>query len=127
MVNSMASVVIVKSTQSLANNKQKGKQMKLLTKEITEKATKQYDEGSDMEQMVVAKFFNPIGNGTWYLMNMDKDEDYCWGIVDMFAIEMGSFSMRELQSIQLPLNMGIERDKYFEPIKASELWKELNA
>ena len=127
MVNSMASVVIVKSTQSLANNKQKGKQMKLLTKEITEKATKQYDEGSDMDQMVVAKFFNPIGNGTWYLMKMDKDEDYCWGIVDMFAVEMGSFSMRELQGIKLPLNMGIERDKYFEPIKASELWEALNA
>ena len=101
--------------------------MKLLTKEIKEQATKQYDDGSDMEQMVVAKYFNPIGNGTWYLMNLADDEDYAWGIVDMFAIEMGSFSMRELQSIQLPLNMGIERDKYFEPIKASELWKELNA
>ena len=101
--------------------------MKLLTKSITEKATKQYDKGSDMEQMVVAKFFNPIGNGTWYLMNLADDEDYAWGIVDMFAVEMGSFSMKELQSLELPLNMGIERDKYFEPVKASELWKELNA
>ena len=101
--------------------------MKLLTKSIKEQAKEQYDKGSDMEQMVVAKYFNPIGNGTWYLMNLADDEDYAWGIVDMFAIEMGSFSMRELQSIQLPLNMGIERDKYFEPIKADELWKELNA
>ena len=101
--------------------------MKLLTKSITEKAKKQYDEGSDMEQMVVAKYFNPTGNGTWYLMNLADDEDYAWGIVDMFAIEMGSFSMRELQGIKLPLNMGIERDKYFEPIKASELWEALNA
>ena len=31
--------------------------MKLMTKEIKEKAQKQYDEGSDMEQKVVAKFF----------------------------------------------------------------------
>ena len=101
--------------------------MKLLTKEITKKATKQYDEGSDMEQMVVAKFFNPIGNGTWYLMNLADDEDYAWGIVDMFAVEMGSFSMKELQSLELPLNMGIERDTSFKSVKASELWKELNA
>tara|TARA_Y100000310_G_scaffold40958_1_gene38421 strand:- start:58 stop:363 length:306 start_codon:yes stop_codon:yes gene_type:complete len=101
--------------------------MKLLTKKITEQAKEQYDKGSDMEQMVVAKYFNPIGNGTWYLMNLADDEDYAWGIVDLFAVEMGSFSMRELQGIQLPLNMGIERDKYFEPIKADELWKELNA
>jgi len=101
--------------------------MKLLTKKITEQAKGQYDKNSDMEQMVVAKFFNPIGNGTWYLMNMADDEDYAWGIVDLFAIEMGSFSIKELQSVQLPLGMGIERDRYFEPMPASELWKELNA
>jgi hypothetical protein len=101
--------------------------MKLLTKKITEQAKGQYNKNSDMEQMVVAKFFNPIGNGTWYLMNMADDEDYAWGIVDLFAIEMGSFSIKELQSVQLPLGMGIERDRYFESIPASELWKELNA
>ena len=103
--------------------------MKLLTKEITEQAQKQYKKGDNIDdQMVVAKYFNPTGNGTWYLMNMDEDEDYCWGIVDLFAIEMGSFSMKELQSIKLPpFGLGIERDLYFEPVKASELWKELNA
>ena len=120
MVNSMASVVIVKSTQSLANNKQKGKQMKLLTKEITEKATKQYDKGSDMEQMVVAKFFNPIGSWSWYLMNLGEDKDYAWGIVDGNAVEMGSWLMSEL------LGLGIERDIHFRSVPASELWKELN-
>ena len=100
--------------------------MKLLTKEITKKATKQYDEGSDMEQMVVAKFFNPIGNGTWYLMNMDKDEDYCWGIVKGHEVEMGSFSMKELESIKLPFGLKIERDLMFEPMKASDVWEQLN-
>ena len=101
--------------------------MKLLTKSITEKATKQYDRGSDMEQMVVAKFFNPVGSWTWYLMNMAENGDYCWGIVDGHAVEMGSFSIKELEDLQLPLGMKIERDLYFEPVKASELWKELTA
>ena len=101
--------------------------MKLMTKEIKEKATEQFAKGSDMEQMVVAKFFDPMGSWRWFLMNMDKDGDYCWGIVDGHAVEMGSFSMRELQSIQLPLGLGIERDTSFQPIQASELWKELNA
>ena len=123
----MVSAVNVKSTQNLINKQKKGKNMKLLTKEITKKATKQYSKGSDMEQMVVAKFFDPMGSWRWYLMNLDEDKDYAWGIVDGNAVEMGSFSMRELQSIQLPLGLGIERDRYFEPVKASELWKELNA
>ena len=102
--------------------------MKLMTKEIKEKATKQYDKGSDMDgQMIVAKFFNPVGSWTWYLMNLHEDKDYAWGIVDGFAVEMGSFSMKELQDTKLPLGLGIERDTSFKPVPASELWKELNA
>ena len=101
--------------------------MKLLTKEITEKAQKQYDKGSDMGQMVVAKFFDPMGSWRWYLMNLAEDKDYAWGIVDGNAVEMGSFSMRELQSIQLPLGLGIERDKFFEPVKASELYRKMTS
>ena len=100
--------------------------MKLLTKDIINKATKQYPKGSDMEQMVVAKFFNPAGRGTWYLMNMNKDEDYCWGICHIYEWEMGSFSMNELKSVSLPFGLKIERDKFFSPVKASELWTKLN-
>ena len=104
--------------------------MKLLTKEITKKATEQFDKGSDLdEQMIVAKFFNPVGSWSWYLMNLDpEDKDYAWGIVDGIAVEMGSWLMSELQKVVLkPFGLGIERDTSFQPIKASELWKELNA
>ena len=50
--------------------------MKLMTKEIKRNAQKQYIEGSDMEQKVVAKYFDPMGSWKWFLMNMDKDGDY---------------------------------------------------
>lgn len=101
--------------------------MELFTKEIIDKAKAQYLLGSDMEcQMIVAKFFNPTGSGTWYLMNMDpEDNDYCWGIVDLFEIEMGSFSKSELENLKGPLSLGIERDLYFEPVNAKELWEKL--
>ena len=99
--------------------------MKLLTKEIKVKAQNQYDKGSDMEQMVVAKFFG--GGWTWYLMNLAEDNNYAWGIVKGNAVEMGSFSMNELQEIKIPpFGMSIERDLYFEPMKANEVWKQLN-
>tara|TARA_Y100000310_G_scaffold299649_1_gene334671 strand:+ start:35 stop:352 length:318 start_codon:yes stop_codon:yes gene_type:complete len=99
--------------------------MKLLTNKIIEQATKQYEKNSDMEQMVVAKFFNPVGSWTWYLMNMADNKDYCWGIVNGHALEMGSFSIKELEDLQLPLGMKIERDLYFEPMKASKVWEQL--
>ena len=100
--------------------------MKLLTKTIKSKAKKQYLEGTDMEQMVVAKYFNPCGRGIWYLMNMHDDEDYCWGICKIYEWEIGSFSMRELERLQLPFALKIERDLYFKPVKASTLWNKLN-
>ena len=100
--------------------------MKLMTKDIKRKAQKQYIEGSDMEQNVVAKYFDPMGSWKWFLMNMDKDGDYCWGIVEGNAVEMGSFSMKELENIKIPFGLTIERDTLFEPMKASEVWEQLN-
>ena len=93
-----------------------------MTKEIQKKAEKQFVKESDMEQMVVAKYFDAMGDWKWFLMNMDEDEDYCWGIVKGFAVEMGSFSMTELNSMQPRL----QRDLYFEPVKASFIWEKLN-
>jgi len=101
--------------------------MELFTKEIKEKAKSQYPLGAELEnQVIVTKFFNPAGAGTWYLMNMDpEDEDYCWGIVDLFEVEMGSFSKSELENFKGALGLGIERDLYFETINAKELWQKL--
>ena len=100
--------------------------MKLLTKEITKKAQKQYDKGSDLDgQDIVAKFFDPMGSWTWYLMNLAEDKDYAWGIVDGFAVEMGSFSMSELQSAKLPLGLGIERDILSSPYKQDNYGRSL--
>ena len=102
--------------------------MKLLTKAIEKKAHKQYDSYSkEPEQDIVAKFFNPCGDGTWYLMNMDKDNDYCWGIVKMMGnVEMGSFSLKVLERVELPFHLKIERDLYFTEIKSTELSEKLN-
>lgn len=101
--------------------------MELFTKEIIEKAKAQYPLGSEMEsQLIIAKFFNPTGAGTWYLMNMGpEDEDYCWGIVDLIEVEMGSFSKSDLENYKGSFGLGIERDLFFEPVNAKELWEKL--
>ena len=93
-----------------------------MTKKIKEQAEKQYDLGSDMKQKVVAKYFG--GSWTWYLMNLDpEDSDYAWGIVDGFAVEMGSFSLTEIKEA---LGLRLQRDLYFEPMRAKDVWDALN-
>ena len=100
--------------------------MQLLTKEIRTKAEKQYNQGGEMSQKVVAKFFDPMGSWTWYLMNKDPESDYCWGIVDGIAVEMGSFGLNELQEYTGQFGLGIERDTSFSPVTAKEIWEKLN-
>jgi hypothetical protein len=52
-------------------------QKSIMTKAIEKKAQGQFSKGSDMNQMVVAKFFDPCGSWTWYLMNQSPDDpDY---------------------------------------------------
>lgn len=100
--------------------------LKLMTKAIEKKAQKQFTQGSDMEQMVVAKFFDPCGNWTWYLMNQDpNDTNYLWGIVKGFEIEVGSFGLNDLLTYKGPFGIGIERDKFFKPMKAKDVYQAL--
>ena len=102
--------------------------MKLMTKEIEKIAQEQYKLGASLSQKVVAKFFDPQGAYTWYLMNQDPDDpDYLWGIVRGHEVEMGSFSLSELEAYKGHLGLGIERDLYFTPMPASEVFEKLNA
>ncbi len=99
-----------------------------MTKAIEKAAQKQYPLGANMDkQKIVAKFFDPCGSWTWYLMNQDpNDPNYLWGIVKGFDIEMGSFSLSDLTQYKGKFGIGIERDKYFKPTLANNVWNKLN-
>ena len=101
--------------------------MKLFTKEIERKLQAQYPKGSDLEnQDVIAKIFNPFGQGTWYLINQDpEDPDYLWAIVDLMEVEIGSVSKKELEQTRVRFNLGLERDLYFEPMNTQKLYEGL--
>lgn len=101
--------------------------MKFITKAQEKALQRQYKEGSSMEQDVIVKIFNPYGGGTWYIMNQDpEDPDYLWGMVDLgYGIEMGSISLSDLESVKVPpFMMPLERDQFWTPRKASEVWSE---
>ena len=95
--------------------------MKLMTKEL-EKEFEKYPLGSQDgllgQAKVIAKFFNPMGVGTWFITEAEKQEDgdyemfgYCHLGDDELA-EFGYVMLSELQAIKGPLGMGIERDLY---------------
>jgi hypothetical protein len=61
-------------------------------------------------------------------MNQDpEDPDYLWGIVNGYEVEIGSFSLSELQTTKVRFGLGIERDLHFHPMPAKEVWEKLLA
>ena len=100
--------------------------MKLITKEI-EEAIKKTPYGSTEnveldDKKVIARFFNPVGAGTWYVLEDDDWENgrVVFGAATLgYGLELGSISIDELESLKLPLGLTIERDISVQPFKST--------
>lgn len=88
--------------------------MKLITKELEEAFAKQGDtsEKQAKDIKVICKFFNPMGAGTWWVFEKIDDDVYmCFALLgEAIFSEIGSISISEMESLKLPLGLGIERD-----------------
>jgi hypothetical protein len=58
--------------------------MKLLTKEILERFRKIGSQSEVEDPVVICKFFNPTGAGTWYATEFDEAEGIFFGYVSIF-------------------------------------------
>lgn len=98
--------------------------MKLLTKELL-KRFKQVGSQEDIKDpLIIAKFFNPTGAGTWYATEYNPDDKTFFGYVSIFGDgndEWGYFSLIELESLKGPFGLGIERDLYFQETLSSQV------
>lgn len=98
--------------------------MKFLTKELEERFARIGSQENEPDPIVVAKFFNPTGAGTWYATEYDPATRIFFGYVSIFGDwndEWGYFSLDELQSYKGRLGLGIERDLYFSEQRISKL------
>jgi len=91
--------------------------MKLLTKEIESSFNKVGRQENEPDPLVIAKFFNPSGIGTWFATEYDEENKIFFGYVSLFGDhndEWGDFSLEELESVKGMFGLGIERDTSFE-------------
>lgn len=97
---------------------------KLVTKEI-EDAIKNTPyastDGIDRdEKRVIARYFNPCGAGTWYVLENDDWENgrVVFGAATLgYGLELGPFSLDEMAELRLPFGLRIERDASVHPFK----------
>jgi hypothetical protein len=67
------------------------------------------------ERKVPAKFFNPTGAGTWYVLEYDPAERLCFGLAHITDEELGYFGLAELEAVRGRFGLGIERDIHWDP------------
>src|SRR3990172_8370521 len=100
--------------------------MKLMPKELERRfAEVSHQEGKSA--IVIAKFFDPCSQWTWFATEFDPETQTFFGLVRGFEVEGGYFSLDELESAKGPLGIGIERDLYWTERPAREVEEMLKA
>ena len=98
--------------------------MRLMTKELEKRFLEVGSQEEVKDPVIVAKFFNPQGSGTWYATEYDPKTQTFFGYVSIFGDwndEWGYFSLTELESYKGPWGLGIERDFYWTEKKSSSV------
>lgn len=98
--------------------------MKLLTQELVDRFQQVGRQEDKSDPVIIAKFFNPTGAGTWYATEYNPSDKTFYGYVSIFGDwndEWGYFSLTELESLKGPFGLGIERDIYFTETPSSKV------
>jgi hypothetical protein len=77
-------------------------------------------EALGLEALAWVKFFTPDSSWTWYASEFDQ-EDIFFGLVSGLEVELGNFSLSELEEVLGPLGLPIERDLHFQPQTLGQL------
>jgi hypothetical protein len=100
--------------------------MKIVTEEFEElfKDYPLYSQEEVDDPLVVAKLFDPTGSATWFLTEYNSNDKIAFGyVVGLIEDEWGYVSLTELESIERPFGLTIERDLYFRQKRMSECKK----
>ena len=99
------------------------KDMELINKQLETRFKEIGSQEEVKDPIVVVKFFNPTGIGTWWATEYNAKDKIFYGYVSLFGDhndEWGSFSLEELESIKGFGGLGIERDLHCGEKKISE-------
>ena len=93
----------------------------LLTAEIRSQLPGLYaNEAIGLSALARVKFFTPDSHWSWYASEFDG-EDIFFGLVIGHFVELGYFSLAELQAVRGPLGLAVERALQFEPTSLEAL------
>lgn len=75
-----------------------------------------------LQALALVKFFTPDAGWTWYATEFDG-RDIFFGLVVGAEVELGDFSLSELETVRGALGLPVERDFHFRPTTLEVLMK----
>ena len=123
---------VVKADKRVANNRIRG--MKLLTEEIRRKLPPLYSQdGKGSKAVAYLKFFTPDSGFSWWITEGSPITDKSgaevdfqfFGLVEGQFKELGYVNLSELESVNGPMGLPIERDLYWKPKTLQEIAPEM--
>lgn len=98
--------------------------MKLLTATLLQRFREIGSQEDRTDPLVIAKYFTPDANWTWYAIEYDEEQRMFFGLVDGQEVELGYFSLIELEYARGALGLPAERDLHFDEDLLKSLEKE---
>ena len=98
--------------------------MQLLTRALEDRFARIGSQEDNPDPLIIARFFNPTGIGTWYATEYDPQTRTFFGYASIFGDhndEWGYFSLDELEAYRGTFGTGIERDLYFREQPVSQV------
>ena len=109
---------------STNDTSQSGENMKLLTPTIIKNLPRLNSTSGivNEDKIVICKFLNPIGDGTWYVVEGEKvgNDYHFYGAVEFNTKRWCHFTLSELKKKKLPFGFKIIRDRSYSPRSFSD-------
>ncbi|MEW6008160.1 MAG: DUF2958 domain-containing protein [Candidatus Omnitrophota bacterium] len=100
--------------------------MELLPEELAKTLPKldEQEKNNKNDQIAYLRFYDPSSFWVWYVLEYDGVDTF-FGLVRGDDVELGYFSLKELQDYKGSSGEGVKRDLDFQPTPLWEIWLEL--
>lgn len=93
--------------------------MELIPKELLKSIPELYATERSLNPICYIKLFTPDTQWTWFIIELDRKTNFCYGYVQGLDNELGYFSLDEIKEVKGPLGLKVERDLFFNPTALS--------
>lgn len=93
--------------------------MELIPNKLLKSIPRLYETERSLNPICHIKLFTPDSQWSWFIIEIDDEQNICYGYIKGLDCELGYFSLDEIKQVKGPLGLCVERDVSFTPTALS--------